>query len=61
MRDLAGRLVPVYQEPDPDRYLANLSALQMVGGNYTAAARVAAGAARPRSGARTCVGRWAAA
>jgi putative CocE/NonD family hydrolase len=37
MRDLAARLVPVYQEPDPDRYLANLSALQMVAGNYAAA------------------------
>lgn len=37
MRDLAGRLIPVYQEPDPDRYLANLSALQMVAGNYAAA------------------------
>jgi uncharacterized protein len=37
MRDLAARLVPVYQEADPDRYLANLSALQMVAGNYAAA------------------------
>ena len=37
MRDLASRLVPVYQESDPDRYLANLSALQMVAGNYAAA------------------------
>ena len=37
MRDLATRLVPVYQEDDPDRYLANLSALQMVAGNYAAA------------------------
>jgi hypothetical protein len=37
MRDLAARLVPVYQDPDPDRYLANLSALQMVAGNYPAA------------------------
>jgi len=37
MRDLAARLVPVYQEPDPDRYLANLSALQMVAGNFAAA------------------------
>lgn len=34
MRDLAERLLPVYQEPDPDRYLANLSALQMVAGDY---------------------------
>ena len=37
MRDLAERLLPVYQEPDPDRYLANLSALQMVAGDYVAA------------------------
>jgi len=37
LEDLAGRLVPVYQDPDPDRYLANLSALQMVAGNYAAA------------------------
>jgi len=31
------RLLPVYQEADPARYLANLSALQMVAGNYVAA------------------------
>jgi hypothetical protein len=37
MRDLAARLVPVYQDPDPDRYLANLSILQMVSANYSAA------------------------
>jgi uncharacterized protein len=37
MRDLAERLLPVYQESDPDRYLANLSALQMAAGNYEAA------------------------
>jgi putative CocE/NonD family hydrolase len=37
MRDLAERLLPVYQESDPDRYLANLSALQMAAGNYQAA------------------------
>jgi putative CocE/NonD family hydrolase len=37
LRDLADRLVPVYQDPDPDRYLANLSALQMVAGNFPAA------------------------
>ena len=37
MRDLAARLIPVYQEADPDRYLANLSALQMVGGDYASA------------------------
>jgi hypothetical protein len=34
MRDLAERLLPVYQESDPDRYLANLSMLQMAAGDY---------------------------
>jgi uncharacterized protein len=37
MRDLAERLLPVYQDPDADRYLANLSALQMAAGDYAAA------------------------
>jgi uncharacterized protein len=37
MRDLAVRLIPVYQESDPDRYLANLSALQMAARDYTSA------------------------
>src|SRR5580704_15252659 len=37
MRDLAERILPVYQEADPDLYLANLSALQMVTGNFAAA------------------------
>jgi putative CocE/NonD family hydrolase len=37
MRDLAERLLPVYQDPDPDRYLADVSALQMVVGSYDAA------------------------
>ncbi len=37
MRDLAERLLPVYQEPDRDRYLANLSALQMAAGDFAAA------------------------
>jgi uncharacterized protein len=37
MRDLAERILPVYQEGNPERYLANLSALQLVAGNYTAA------------------------
>ncbi len=37
MRDLAGRLLPVYEEPDRDRYLANLSALQMTAGDFAAA------------------------
>jgi putative CocE/NonD family hydrolase len=37
MRDLADRMLPVYQDPDSNRYLANLSALQLVAGNYAAA------------------------
>jgi hypothetical protein len=37
MKDLAERILPVYQENDPERYLRNLSALQAVAGNYTAA------------------------
>ena len=32
MRDLAGRILPVYQENDQDRYLHNLSGLQTGGG-----------------------------
>ena len=36
MRDLAERILPVYQENDQDRYLRNLSGLQLVAGNYTA-------------------------
>lgn len=37
LSDLASRLIPVYQDPDPERYLANLSALQMAVGDYGAA------------------------
>jgi len=37
MRDLAVRVLPVYQENDPERYLTNLSALQLVAGNEAAA------------------------
>jgi putative CocE/NonD family hydrolase len=37
MRDLAVRILPVYQENDPERYLANLSALQLTSGDYAAA------------------------
>ena len=37
MRDLAERLLPVYQDSDPDRYLANLSVLQLTAGDYSAA------------------------
>ena len=37
IKDLASRLIPVYQDQDPERYLANLSALQMAVGDYAAA------------------------
>lgn len=37
MRDLAQRMIPVYQDPDRQRYLANLSALQLVAGSDAAA------------------------
>jgi uncharacterized protein len=37
MRDLAERIIPVYEESDPGRYLENVSALQMVAGSYAAA------------------------
>ena len=35
--DLASRLIPVYQDSDPERYLANLSALQMAVSDYPSA------------------------
>ena len=37
MRDLAVRVLPVYEEKDTDRYLTNLAALQLVAGEYVAA------------------------
>jgi uncharacterized protein len=37
MRDLAERVLPVYEESEHQRYLATLSALQLVNGNYQAA------------------------
>ncbi|HWY25131.1 MAG TPA: CocE/NonD family hydrolase [Nevskia sp.] len=37
MRDLAERMLPVYQEADNQRFLANLSALQLADSNYAAA------------------------
>jgi uncharacterized protein len=37
MRDLAVRVLPVYQESNRERYLANLAALQFVSGGYAAA------------------------
>jgi uncharacterized protein len=38
MRDLASRVLPVYQDSDQDRFLTNLSALQLVAGDYSSAA-----------------------
>ena len=37
MRDLAQRIVPVYQDADTDVFLANVTALQIVSGAYGAA------------------------
>lgn len=37
MRDLAERILPVYQDADTDVFLANLAALQIVSGAYRAA------------------------
>ncbi len=37
MKDLAERVLPVYQENNPELYLSNLSALQLVAGSYDAA------------------------
>lgn len=37
MRDFAGRIVPVYMDADTDAYLANLTALQTVSGDYRSA------------------------
>lgn len=37
MQEFAQRIVPVYRETDPDAYLANLTALQTVSGDYRSA------------------------
>lgn len=37
IRDLAERLLPVYQDSDTERYLANLAVLQLADSNYAAA------------------------
>jgi hypothetical protein len=37
IRDLASRILPVLEDADRERFLANLSALQLVGGDYQAA------------------------
>src|SRR5688500_4639385 len=39
LRDLAERLLPTYQDDDPDRYLSTLAALQMAVGDPAAAHR----------------------
>jgi putative CocE/NonD family hydrolase len=39
LRDLAERVLPVYEEGDPDRYFSNLAALQMAVGDPAAAQR----------------------
>ena len=51
MRDLAQRILPVYQEPDPDLYLDNLSALQIVAGDFAAAYGTRQSLRNRRSGA----------
>lgn len=51
MRDLARRIVPVYQEARSDAFLANLTALQIVSGAYAAAADTS-GALRQRTRGR---------
>jgi putative CocE/NonD family hydrolase len=60
MRDLAARLIPVYQDPDPERYLANLSALQVAVGDYAAAdiSRQSLRERRRKSDFGHPVGRW---
>jgi putative CocE/NonD family hydrolase len=60
MSDLAARLIPVYQDPDPERYLANLSALQMAVGDYAAAdiSRQSLRERRRKSDFGHPVGRW---
>ncbi|HEU4625785.1 MAG TPA: CocE/NonD family hydrolase [Steroidobacteraceae bacterium] len=58
MRDLAGRVLPVYQDSDQDRFLTNLSALQLVAGDYPSAAATRQ-ALRDRRGGRFGGGRTA--
>ncbi|MEO7773660.1 MAG: hypothetical protein ABIT36_03075, partial [Steroidobacteraceae bacterium] len=38
MRDLAVRVLPVYEEKNPERFLTNLSAIQVIAGHYGPAA-----------------------
>jgi putative CocE/NonD family hydrolase len=51
MRDLAQRLLPVYQESRPERYLENLAALQSVAGEVDAAEATRRSLAKRRAGA----------
>ncbi len=59
MRDLAERVLPVYQESDPERYLRNVAAIQLVAGHYATAyaTRQALGERRRAADARRPVGR----
>jgi putative CocE/NonD family hydrolase len=50
MRDLAQRILPVYQEADTDVFLANLTALQIVSGAYRAASDSSASLRSRRKG-----------
>ena len=50
MRDLAQRIVPVYQEADTDVFLANVTALQIVSGAYACGLRQQPGPAPPPPG-----------
>ena len=50
MRDLAQRILPVYQEADTDVFLANLAALQIVSGAYRAASDSSASLRSRRKG-----------
>jgi putative CocE/NonD family hydrolase len=49
MRDLAERILPVYQENNPERYLTNLLALQLVTGGFAAAAETSQSLSERRS------------
>lgn len=51
MRDLAERMLPVYEDKDTERYLSNVAALQLVAGNFTAARDSRRALSERRSGA----------
>ena len=60
MRDLAQRLLPVYQEKSVERYLARLSALQLVAGDFAAADATRQSLAKRRQVADSLVPAYAA-